>query len=476
VHRERTSGRGTAEASPSHPGWGDLLPSLRSSPPGPASRRLAERLGQVESQNVTHVRPDFPVFWSRAKGANVQDADGNVLLDLTSAFGVSVAGHSHPKIVEAIGAQASKLVHGMGDVHPPEVKVRLLERLCAIAPWPEARGVLASAGSEAVEIALKTAHLATGRAGVVAFEGGYHGLTLGALSTTARNDFRDPFHERIPGGVTFVPFPNPRGAPEEESARCLTALDRALVPTEGVGDPPGAVIVEPIQGRGGVRIPPPGFLSEVSVRARQTGALLILDEIFTGLGRTGSIFAFEAEQIVPDLICLGKALGGGLPLSCCIGSATVMDAWPRSRGEALHTSTFLGHPLGCAASLALLDILEEEDLVTRAREEGDRLRESLAAALSGLAPGVQVRGRGMFVGIELEEEPGDRGGGLGFGARMASDLLRGGLIVLPAGANGEVVEITPPLTTARTQIDWSVETIARRTRALAASSGSSGPG
>jgi len=342
---------------------GDLTPAMRVRPPGPGSADRSRRLRVAESQNVTFLSDTFPVFWSEAQGTNVRDVDGNIYVDLTGAFGVSVAGHAHPAIVEAIRMQAGTLVHGMGDVHPPAIKVELLERLCALSPWTDAKGILASTGSEAVEIALKTALLATGHPGVIAFQGGYHGLTLGALSTTARSYFREPFREWLPDSVSFVPFPDPHLAPEEESTRCLRALDRVLRASAEAGVPVGAVVIEPIQGRAGVRVPPPRFLAGVAERARQAGALVIFDEIFTGLGRTGSLFAFESENITPDVLCLGKALGGGLPLSCCIASAGVMDAWPPSPGEALHTSTFLGHPLSYAPSLALLGVLKEEALV-----------------------------------------------------------------------------------------------------------------
>ncbi len=444
---------------------GALLPKMEVEPPGPVSRQMADHLALSEPRSVTYRGDDSPVFWSEAKGANVRDADGNIYVDLTGAFGVAAAGHGHPRIVEAIGLQARSLIHGMGDVHPSRLKVSLLERLCALSPWKESRGILASAGSEAVEIALKTAQLATGRGGVIAFVGGYHGLTLGALSTTARKDFRAPFLDRLPDSVSFVPFPDPREDVEEERTRCLAALDEAFADESDRGASPGAVIVEPIQGRAGVLIPPKGFLSEVAERTREVGAVLIFDEIFTGFGRTGSVFAFQDEGVVPDVICLGKALGGGLPLSCCLGSLEVMDAWPTSKGEALHTSTFLGHPLSCAASLAFLEILEEEKLADRARKEGARFQSALFEALDGSAKLTQVRGRGMFIGVELTNNP-TPGGRRGPATELAASVLGEGLFVLPAGEQGEVVEITPPLTISREQLDWSIEVIARGVRGL----------
>jgi 4-aminobutyrate aminotransferase-like enzyme len=445
---------------------GDLTPAMRVRPPGPGSADRSRRLRVAESQNVTFLSDTFPVFWSEAQGTNVRDVDGNIYVDLTGAFGVSVAGHAHPAIVEAIRMQAGTLVHGMGDVHPPAIKVELLERLCALSPWTDAKGILASTGSEAVEIALKTALLATGHPGVIAFQGGYHGLTLGALSTTARSYFREPFREWLPDSVSFVPFPDPHLAPEEESTRCLRALDRVLRASAEAGVPVGAVVIEPIQGRAGVRVPPPRFLAGVAERARQAGALVIFDEIFTGLGRTGSLFAFESENITPDVLCLGKALGGGLPLSCCIASAGVMDAWPPSPGEALHTSTFLGHPLSCAASLALLGVLEEEGLVERAGTEGSRLIGLLTEALADSVPSAQVRGRGLFIGIDLGSEPPHPPSGSA--AAAAAALLHDGIMVLPAGEAGAVIEITPPFTISRPQVDWCVEAIVSRLSSLQA--------
>ena len=443
---------------------GALSPTLRVRPPGPVSRAYADRLSAAESRNVTYLGEAFPVFWEEARGANVRDVDGNVYIDLTSAFGVAAAGHSHPRIVAAVRDQAARLAHGMGDVHPSVLKVRLLERLARLSPWDEARGVLASAGSEAVEIALKTAQLATDRVGIIAFEGGYHGLTLGALAVTSREDFRRPFRRRLGDAVAFVPFPAPLGDPGDERERCLAILEDAFGRARSRGMPVGAVIVEPIQGRAGVRVAPPGFLAGVAERAREAGALLVFDEIFTGFGRTGSLFAWEGEGVTPDLLCLGKALGGGLPLSCCLGSAETMDAWPPSGGEALHTSTFLGHPLACAASLAFLDLLEEEALAARSNTEGDRVRRLVSEALEGNPRVRQVRGRGLFVGVELSGGH-DVGPGPGPAVRLAHALLGDGILALPAGERGEVLGITPPLTIARSQLDASVEALAARLRA-----------
>ncbi len=430
--------------------FGSLLPSVLTLPPGPRSQAMAERLRRVESRNVTFLSESFPVFWEAAAGANVRDVDGNVYVDFTGAFGVALAGHAHPRIRAALLEQSGRLVHGMGDVHPPELKLELLERLAELAPWEQTRSVLASSGSEAVEIALKTAELATGRSGVLAFEGGYHGLTLGSLAVTERADFRAPFRDRLHDRVAFAPFPH-----GEDTGATGAAADVVLAQVErilGGGGPfegrIGAVIVEPIQGRAGVRVPPRGFLTRLAELTRAAGALLVFDEIFTGFGRTGRMFALEHEGVTPDLLCVGKALGGGLPLSACMASHEVMDAWPESTGEALHTSTFLGHPLSCATALAFLEVLEEEDLVSRAATLGDRLQGELRQALVGVTPGVlDVRGRGLLIGIEMDP----------VGASVATSALVKGLLVLPAGTQGEVVEIAPPAVVSEAQAEFGIE-------------------
>ncbi len=414
-------------------------------PSGQRSRRkaeeLAKRLSVVESRNITDLR-DTPPFWTRARGANVEDADGNILLDFGGAFGVSLAGHGHPTIRDAVQRQSDLLLHGMGDIHPPRIKVELLETLNALCPWPDARTILGTSGSDAVESALKTTRLATGRTGILAFEGGYHGLALGALAVTDREHFRVPFVERLSPHVSFVPFP-------VDAERGLEAVEGVLA-----SQPVGAVIIEPIQGRGGVRIPPAGFLPGLLETAHRHGALVVFDEIFTGLGRTGRRFAGEWEDTVPDVLCLGKALGGGLPLSACVAPATIMEAWPPSAGEAVHTSTFLGHPLGCASGLAFLRVLEDEALAERADVLGRQMLSDLREALTVGPAGnrdVRVRGRGLMIGIELPEP--------GAAVEAARRALALGLIALPAGPEGRVLELTPPAVLTPDQVNRGLEIV-----------------
>ena len=417
------------------------LPELCTPLPGPASRALARRLAQVESRNVTRLDEPTPIFWQRALGSNVWDVDGNRFLDLTSAFGVANVGHAHPAVVDALSRQGQTLLHAMGDVYPPAIKVELLEALTARFPGGEpARAVLGSSGSDAVESALKTAQLATGSAGVLAFEGAYHGLALGALDATAREDFREPFAARLPGATLFARFGDPTDA-----AKLIARAAES-------GRPLGAIIVEPVQGRGGERIPPEGFLTALRRLCDDNGLLLIADEIYTGFGRTGRWFACEHEGVIPDLICVGKGLASGMPISACIGRQEIMDAWPKSSGEALHTQTFLGHPAGCAAALASMEAIEREGLVDRARTLGEAALNPLKERLGACPAVTEVRGLGLMIGIEFDR-PADA-------ARVADKSLRGGVIVLPAGPDGRVLSITPPLSIDAAALDHALTVIA----------------
>ncbi len=415
----------------------DLLPHLVTPIPGPRSQELARRLRRVESPNVTFLAPDFPVFWEEARGCLVMDVDGNRFLDVTSAFGVASVGHSHPRVVAAVRAQAEKLLHGMGDVHPSEVKVRLCERIAALVPLPDAQVILGQNGGDAVEAALKTAMLATGRPGVLAFEGGYHGLTYGALDVTARADFRAPFRLQLGGFTRHLPY----GCPLEQIRAHLAK------------NTPGAILAEPLQGRGGIAVPPSGWLRGLAEICSQTNTLLILDEIFTGWGRTGAWFACNHDHVVPDILCVGKAMGGGLPLSACVASTDLMAVWGESSGEALHTSTFLGNPVACAAALAALDVMEEEDLPMRAVEVGKKFADGLRALHSEFPHQiVEGRGRGLMLGLEFDSPS--------RALPLVPRALREGLILLPAG-DGRVLEFVPPLVIEEEQIAWCLATLRR---------------
>lgn len=400
---------------------------------------LARRLKAVECSEITFLSSDFPVFWRSADGCLITDVDGNTFLDATSSFGAMGVGHGHPRVQASIERQASILVHGMGDVHPSEVKVRLLERIAQFSPIPNSRIILGQNGSDAVEAALKTARLATGRRNVLSFEGGYHGLSYGALEVTARSFFREPFADQLAGIGSLLPY----------------ACDPQRVVDALAADPEiGAVIVEPIQGRAGIRIPPAGWLAHVKEACAAAGALLILDEIFTGWGRTGWWFACKHDKVAPDLLCVGKAMGGGMAISACIGSQDLMEAaWGTgSTGEARHTYTFLGQPLACAAACAAIEAIHLDKLVTRSREVGERLLADLNAMAGGHSDLVAaVRGRGLMIGVELRDRQ------RVWPAVVAA--LRRGLIVLPAGDAGNVIEIVPPFVIAPEQTSFLVSVL-----------------
>ncbi len=461
---ERHSGRGRGglegAADPPPCPAGDELGRVGGAVPGPASRALARRLAGVESRNITRITEAGPVFWAAARGANVVDADGNVYVDLTAGFAVAAAGHANPRVAAALSTQAAVLPHGLGDVQPPEVKVRLLERLAALAPGELGVSILASAGAEAVEAALKTALLATGQPGVLAFTGAYHGLTYGALACTWRDEFRAPFARQLNPGVRFAPYPYAyRWAGVGDVVAASLAAVRRLVDEAATSPMPiGCILVEPIQGRGGIVAPPEGFLAGLRRLADERGLMLVFDEIYCGLGRTGRWFACEQEGIVPDVLLVGKALTGALPLSAVIGTRRVMDAWPPSAGEALHTSTFLGNPVACAAALAQLAEIDERGLVARAGRLGARLRRRLDRWV-GRYPAVgDVRGRGLMQGVELVR-PGGREPAGELAVRVADAALRRGVLLLTEGPQANVLAFTPPLVITEAQLDFALDVL-----------------
>jgi 4-aminobutyrate aminotransferase-like enzyme len=415
---------------------GQLLPRIDTPPPGSSSERWVERLSQAECPALTARRarrqersgaPEDPIVWTRAHGANVVDADGNIYVDLSAGFGAASVGHSHPRVVQAIQTQSERLMHALGDMQPADVKIELLSRLTKLCSEP-ARVMLGLSGSDAVEAALKTALLYTGRPGVLAFEGGYHGLSHGPLAACGFSPaFREPFSAQLSPHVVFAPYP--------EHTQALSASLSAVSAALASGNI-GAVLVEPILGRGGVVVPPDAFMPELHALCRAQGALLIADEIMTGIGRTGALFAHEHSGVCPDLVCIGKGLGGGMPVSACLGREQVMAAWGESSGAALHTGTFFGHPVSAAAALATLDVLHDEQLCERAQRSGALLLQQLAP-LARQAGVSAVRGRGLLVGIELEAP--------GHALRCMRALLARGYITVPAAADARVISLTPPL-------------------------------
>ena len=453
------------------------------------TRETLELLRRYESRNVTFLDPDgtWPMVWERAKGVHVWDAEGKKHLDLTAAFGVAAAGHANPKVVAAGQEQMGKLLHAMGDVHPHTLKAQLAQKLSEITfeRWSgteelksssveelkrkephrtdsstlqlftpstiqHGKVIFCNSGFEAVEAALKTAMLTAGKYGVIAFKGAYHGLGYGALNATHREHFRGPFHLQLKEFGHFVDFPTKASDLPVVELQVRRFFQRGWV---------GAILVEPIQARGGINVPPPGFLPLLRKLCDENKALLIVDEIYTGFGRTGKWFACEHSEVAPDIICLGKALTGGFPLSACVGRAEVMDAaWPESQGEAIHTSTFLGHPVGCAMALAQLAEVERLKLVRKSAELGEALTEQLASLRApDSALRISSRGLGLMAGVELRRA--DNSPATAEAIAAIKELLKRGYIFLPEGEHSNVISFTPPLTISEAQLTEAVKAL-----------------
>ena len=415
-------------------------------------------LREYESRNVLFTEQDgsWPIVWERAQGVHVWDAEGKKYLDLTAAFGVAAAGHANPKVVKAGQKQMATLLHAMGDVHPHALKAKLARELSRITFELWSRGkktgkvIFSNSGFEAVESALKTAVLATGKRGVIAFEGAYHGLGYGALNATHREHFRGPFRSQLRAFGSFVKFPTQPGQLAEIEKRIRQIFRREKI---------GALLVEPIQARGGCNIPPAGFLPLLRRLCDEQGALLVLDEIYTGFGRTGKWFACEHSGVMPDLICLGKALTGGFPLSACVGRADLMDAaWPASTGEAIHTSTFLGHPVGCAMALAQISEIRRLKLCERSAVLGNFLLKQLAILRPPSSIRLSTRGLGLMAGVELTLPNGKPATAAALTA--IKTLLQRGYIFLPEGEHGNVISFTPPLIITKIQLAKAVSVLA----------------
>ncbi len=413
--------------TPAPEGRGQEPPLVVTRPPGQHSRSFMVRHAHATAPMGPGGHPSTIVY-ATAEGANVTCVNGNRYVNLAGGFGAALVGHRHPSVLRAIELQSARLLHALGDLYPSDAKVGLVERLSRLHPSEGAQVILGQSGSDAVTIALKTACLATGRPGVVAFGEGYHGLGYGPLAVSGfRPSYREPFREQLNAHVWFVPYP----ATDEELGPALEAVRTALA-TGTVG----AILVEPVLGRGGVIEPPAAFLPQLLELARETGALFVTDEIWTGLGRAGSLLA---AGVVPDLVCLGKGLGGGLPISAVLGRRDVMAAWRRP-DEVVHTSTFAGAPLAAAAALATLDVLSRAGLPERAARVGATFRDGLTSALAPF-PDVRVRGRGLMLGVEIEGRP-------GAARRALVSLLERGFLATTGGATRETLVFTPPLTIA----------------------------
>lgn len=397
-----------------------------------------ERWGTAFRDHLAATSPEpIGLVVDRAEGPWVYDPDGRRYLDLLSGIGVANLGHTHPEVVAAVEAQNRRHHHVMvyGEYIQEHQSLYAAE-LAAVAPGDLDRVYFVNSGAEAVEGALKTARKATGRTTFVSFTGAYHGDTFGALSVGGNEIYRTPF-EPLLGEVRRLPYGD---------VEPLAAVDETVA----------GVIVEPVQGEGGVRIPPPDFLPALAARCREVGALLILDEVMTGFGRTGRLFASGHSRVVPDLLVLAKALGGGYPLGAFVGRSALLDTLVHDPPLA-HVTTFGGHPVSCAAGRAALAVLLREDLAARAARGGADFRDRLETALSAVGGVEDVRGLGLFIGIELES------------AAMAGAMTRAcrerGILLGWTLHQDRVLRLTPPLNTPEEVLE---EAVARMAEGLAA--------
>lgn len=422
----------------------DELPGMKVAAPGPRSRELSERLSAAESPAFEARRDaraarsgteQSPIVYAHGRGSNVFDVDGNRYVDLTAGFGALVLGYPPNVAVDAARAALGDLPLALGDVYASELKVDAVTAIASLFPEPGARVMLGLSGADAVTCALKTAMLSTGKPGVVAFEGAYHGLSHGPLAACGlAPSFRDPFAAQLGVAVTFATYPScddPRGgrrALDESLGAVHAALKSGTV---------GAVLVEPMLGRGGCIAPPVSFLEDLRILTDEAGALLVLDEVWTGMGRSGAMLACDHAGVVPDVLCLGKGLGGGVPISACVGRARVMERWAAHGGSTIHTGTHFGSPPACAAALATI-VAVRGGLADRAAKVGDDFMRELAAAAAQRTSPWSVRGRGLMIGITLADA--------GEALAVSRSLLGRGYIVLTGGTKGDTLTLSPALT------------------------------
>jgi len=399
---------------------------------------LLKALGAVEAPQSLDHDGAFPIVISAARGARVKDADQNRYLDMTSFFGACLAGHRHPAVIGAARKAIGTLAHTMGDVFPDQSRGALLKKLQSLMPAPDYKGHLSLNGADAVETALKFAAAYTGRGGVISFEGAYHGLSAGALEVTWRPDLKAAFAPCLSGRAVFAPWPATDGSDMGTVLSTVEQLAGSTVLNSFGADigRPGALIVEPIQGRGGVRVPPPGFLSALRDICSRHDIVFIADEIYCGCFRTGTFLASESDGVAPDIVCLGKALGGGFPISVAMMRGDVAAAVASSNGEAVHTSTFMGWPVSCQAAIASIVALERMAPAARAGTIEARVRQKGDLWVERFDFIQGIRGRGAMLGIEVTP---------GTAMTIAAHALQNGVIVLPEGCGNDVVALTPPL-------------------------------
>jgi 4-aminobutyrate aminotransferase len=420
--------------------------------------RMGKRAKALLAQDKMYISPSYtrgyPFFMERGKGAWVWDVDGNAFLDFTSGIAVTATGHSHPRVVKAIREQAGKFLHMSGSDFYYQPEIELARRLASIAPGKEPKKVFfCNSGTEAVEAAIKLARYATGRQNFISFYGSFHGRTMGAMSLTASKEVQRLGFGPVMPGVTHVPYGDcAHCAYNLEYGTCGIAcvsfiedvVFKRTLPPEEVA----AIFFEPIQGEGGYIVPPPEFFPRLKALADKHGILLVSDEIQSGLGRTGKMFAIEHWNVVPDIVTIAKAVASGLPLGAMIAPARVMNWGPGSHG-----STFGGNPVACAAALETLDLLEQ-GLVRNSARMGEYLLKRLEAiqARSGLIG--RVGGMGLMIGMEIVEDKATMKQAPALRTRIVDTCFHLGLLVLPCGPSS--VRFIPPLVIGRREADTAL--------------------
>jgi len=462
--RGRGRGADLPAVSPYRDPSGTALPRIVVAPPGPASRFLAESSAWFEPDPaVGIVDGRLPIGWRGARGANVVDVDGNRYVDLTGGFGAALVGHRNPNVVATIRDASRRLLHGLADAAPHPPRMALAGALSVQGPIRNGRVLFATSGAEAIDIALKTVRLATGRAGVVAFEGGYHGTSLGALRATGRPAFREPFEDALAPATLRVPYADCYRCPYRLSypACGLACLDASLAEVDAwnadLARPRiGAWVVEPILGREGVVVPPPGWLAALGKAAREREILIVADEILTGGGRTGREWA--SGPLKPDLATVGKGITGGMPLAAAIGRPGLMKAW-EGPGEARHAATYMANPVAVAASWAALAEIRRLKLPERARAIGRRLKAGLAKIRRRHPAIGDVRGLGALWGIDFVANPSTREPDPVAATDASAGLARRGYLALAGGRHGNVIVLTPPAVVTDRQLDGFLEAL-----------------
>ena len=409
---------------------------LKTEIPGPRSREILARLEAVVASALSVY---LPVVAAEGRGATLTDVDGNTFLDFAGGVGCLNVGHAHPRVVEAVQEQAARFLHTDFTIVPYEVYVDVAERLVAAAPFSgPAKAAFFNAGTEAVENAVKFARAYTRRPAVIGFEGAFHGRTLLSLTLTSKtHPYKTGLGPFAPE-VYRVPFPYEyRGV---DTAEALAALRRAFV-TQVAPEDVAAIVIEPVLGEGGFVVAPPEFLQGVRALCDEHGIVLVVDEVQTGFGRTGRMFAIEHSGVEPDLLVVAKSIAAGLPLSGVLGKAEIMDA----PGEGGVGGTYVGNPVALAAAAAVLDVIEEEGLVDRAGRIGETIRGRMSEWQRRYPQIGDVRGLGAMLAIELVEDPASKSPAPELASAVAKAAAERGLLLLKAGTHSNCIRVLCPL-------------------------------